>query len=723
MGGDTSSRYSGKPYGVGWNRRHNFKSWADRQDCQKNRSAFRLFYSYARWMLRMLSPYNLMTTFVHMIQSYAMAGQYCDNSAAQGVASVAMISSGAGGNFASVGGDDHHHHHYVHHYSSKGGKHAASQSFGSSEMHTNVILSVARFWGTMCGLSSAMWALMQTGGVGGVVAETLSLLWKWMKSCLAMAGLASGETDLFESNAGGGGGSKKNRKKQSQSNASSTSDQNIQLSSLLTGKLTFCLFPDQIRSHALHVQQMRTGELFRALEKTWEIFPQAQMMVAIISTLGLLTGWLFSMGGYRWIVGNSNANDEQCAATGTYLPNFGSYNPDALPGNNNNNHGSYWAGTSPSFRMSDIYVVGPPSTVSLILLIVTFGTAASLLFYGRVLLPIPEFVAGTNVLKAVRAEAKSSGSNVKGQSKHKEKDLPWAEQYKSITSENRLRLYYKVAAIRIIENVFLCAILPQTEIICRITEHCEPGPLLWGPSGVNGIAGRRFGKGSAFLLSSSYDALAKDHFVTRVAVFVTAFVTASLLVSQMTLMSRSYLAIMGYICGEWGLVREEKNEGEDSTLATFFGIGAKRSLHPPLRRSNNANIMQWDPKRKYQKGDRIAFEDCIYEALSNSPEGLPFDPFLRAAADLYSDEFGHPGTSSMLTRMVIGCGAFTCVLLVITYLWRSYGWNWTPLFLCALSTLVGGHAIARVAFRKFNGTKQTTLMAKEIERWACSSQK
>jgi hypothetical protein len=94
-------------------------------------------------------------------------------------------------------------------------------------------------------------------------------------------------------------------------------------------------------------------------------------------------------------------------------------------------------------------------------LVITFGTASSLILYGRVMLPIPEFVAGTNVLKAIRAETRILGGGTGGgtgkTSKLKDKDLPWAENYKSITTENRLRLYYKVAVVRVLENIYLCA--------------------------------------------------------------------------------------------------------------------------------------------------------------------------------------------------------------------------------------------------------------------------
>ena len=266
-----------------------------------------------------------------------------------------------------------------------------------------------------------------------------------------------------------------------------------------------------------------------------------------------------------------------------------------------------------------------------------------------------------------------------------DKDLPWAENYKSITTENRLRLYYKVAIIRILENIILCAILPQTEIVCRITEHCEPGPLLWGPSGVADIAGRRFGKGTSFL-TSSYDALMGDDFATRLIITSTVLITVVMLVAQMTLMNRTYLAIMGYISGEWELVTDSTDETDDnepsavsqgrfrpkSWLYDIFGIGNKPTQSYSTRRSN-ATLMQWDPKRRYQKGDRIAYDDAVYEAVSNSPEGPPFDPFLRAAHDLFCDELGHPSSSNMMPCLSMGCVVLASMLLLAMLIWRNAG--------------------------------------------------
>jgi hypothetical protein len=324
------------------------------------------------------------------------------------------------------------------------------------------------------------------GAVGEVVGLAGTVLWGCMRSCLSYLGLSSfssspsefvlggagggGGTGSGSGGGGGGGGGKRHKGKKSSGQAHLGDAQPMQHRNIavgiaeadrsmdfVAGKLTFHLFPNTIRSQALHIQQMRTSDMYRALEKAYEASPSSQMLVAILATILLLSGWLFALGGYAWLLGNGGvANDAEYQTVESNTPNFG-VNPnvqyDVIKGH-------YWRDLSP-FPAPPTFDVEPPSWVSLMFLVVTFGTASSLFLYGRIMLPIPEFVAGTNVLKAIRAETRILGGGTGGStgktSKLKDKDLPWAENYKSITTENRLRLYYKVAVVRILENIYLCS--------------------------------------------------------------------------------------------------------------------------------------------------------------------------------------------------------------------------------------------------------------------------
>ncbi|KAL7509516.1 hypothetical protein ACHAXN_007816 [Cyclotella atomus] len=699
--------------GLGWGRRRDFHTWMEqhtssRQSRRGNSQSFvKIVCSWIRWMMDILSPWNLVSNLVYFIKQYCMGGQYCDGSAARGVASAAILMYGTGG--GSFGGVEDQYH--TSSKTSKHGHHGGQHSVvfnETTEMHTTGILFLARVWGTSCALSSALWSLIQTGETMGHMGGTI---WGWIKSCLTvgMPGSSSSEQQQHSSGQSGGGGKKNRKKQQNQgfidprgSNSAShiASDDSLDC---VNGKLQmiFQIFPNNIRSKALHTQQMRTSEMFIALQKTWEAFPPAQMQIAILTFLILLFGWLFYVDdGYYYRLFVKNPEDTQ-VNNESVMPNFGFHRNNAFFDEQYTVGGplsAYWSGLTQPV-IPDIFTVGPPSFLNLIFRIVSFGTAASLLLYGRVLLPIPEFVAGTNVLKAVRAEARSLGAGATTRHNIKQnKDLPWVERYKSITAENRLRLYYKVGIVRIIENVLLCAILPQTEVVCRTTGHCESGPLLWGASGVTGISGSRYIRGS-------FDALMKDPFTTRASILVVAFLTAFLLLAQMTVMNRTYMAIMGYICGEWRLVREDAGNEKNS----FFGKYAA----PPIRRVSNSTIMQWDPKRRYQKGDLIAFDYCVYEAMSNSPEGPPFDTYLRAAHDLFNEELGHRSTSPLLTNTSMGCWILASILCGTMFFWKNAGWNFIPLMLMSLACAVAGSVIAHLSE---NASSVIINMIVEIEQ-------
>jgi hypothetical protein len=42
----------------------------------------------------------------------------------------------------------------------------------------------------------------------------------------------------------------------------------------------------------------------------------------------------------------------------------------------------------------------------------------------------------------------------------------------------------------------------------------------------------------------------------------------------------------------------------------------------------------------------------IYKAASNSPDGRPFDLYLRATCDLFRNELGHPAASNVITILL-----------------------------------------------------------------------
>jgi hypothetical protein len=209
-------------------------------------------------------------------------------------------------------------------------------------------------------------------------------------------------------------------------------------------------------------------------------------------------------------------------------------------------------------------------------------------------------------------------------------DMPWAEQYRSIVGENRFRLICKVALVRLLENLFICALLPRTGFSCRATGHCPEGASLLELSKVFFPVGITSALRSDGIYQNEFALITPDRGSAFMTIASVLIITWALLLAQAATLNRSYLGIMGYIAGEWTVV-----DGPDPSLA-------------------GATPSQWDPRRRYKKGDLIVQSypgfggQSIYKATSNSPEGRPFDLYLRATHDLFRNELGHPATSNAI---------------------------------------------------------------------------
>jgi uncharacterized membrane protein len=234
-------------------------------------------------------------------------------------------------------------------------------------------------------------------------------------------------------------------------------------------------------------------------------------------------------------------------------------------------------------------------------------------------------------------------------------EVSWAERYKSIAVENRFRLACKVAGIRILDGILACAVLPQTVLACRLTGHCPERPALWELSSILhpiGLTGP-----IATQVSSMFRSVVPDRGSMIIVMISVVFITALFLLAQIVTLNGSFLAIMGYLSGEWTLVED-----------------------PPQDFEAPAN---WDPRRRYEKGDLIVhpgFGGGVYRALSNNPEGRPFDLFLRATHDLFRSEMGHSSTSQVI---VIATKAHMIFISLIVCMIASY-----KLMDCAVSALV-----------------------------------
>jgi uncharacterized membrane protein YgcG len=170
----------------------------------------------------------------------------------------------------------------------------------------------------------------------------------------------------------------------------------------------------------------------------------------------------------------------------------------------------------------------PATIYSLFTLNVQFILALSLLYFSRVILPIPDQIAGGNILRDARQEAKAapkqtssssfsssyagsggsssassggvgfltslvskwfypmsySGTSTSSSSKRSSDhhhghhqysnsaDLPWTEKNRPIVTQSRWRVHALVLSIRLVDVWLSCGILPRTNSACYVMGHC-----------------------------------------------------------------------------------------------------------------------------------------------------------------------------------------------------------------------------------------------------------
>ena len=272
-------------------------------------------------------------------------------------------------------------------------------------------------------------------------------------------------------------------------------------------------------------------------------------------------------------------------------------------------------------------------------------------------------------------------------------DAPWAEQYKSVAGENRFRLICKIAFIRTLESIFICAVLPLTGFTCRATGHCPGGTPLSQLSKILypvGISSTLRSDGS---YQNEFALITPDRGAALMTLLSIVHITGALLLAQAVSLNRSYLGIMGYIAGEWTVVDES-----DPSIG---------SVTPS----------QWDPRRRYKKGDLIVQNfpgfggQSIYRATSNSPEGRPFDLYLRATHDVFRNELGHPITSHIISVSANMQIWFLVLLVVMILGYQSMDYHCGGLMWTLAANMIAAYALLKVGLP--NRTELQTL-AREI---------
>lgn len=275
--------------------------------------------------------------------------------------------------------------------------------------------------------------------------------------------------------------------------------------------------------------------------------------------------------------------------------------------------------------------------------IMTIGCLGSLLFFGRLILPLPDLVANPQEPGRHKSLTKKIGT-------------PWCEKYRSIVNADRLQLHFIVIALRVLEYAILCFALPRSEYICKATGHCDIDVSIFemGPLAVNRENGRRM-----------YDRLIYDSFLSSVIGIITVLITSLVLLSSAVTLDRSHLAMKAYLYQEEASGSSKRS---GSKKGGQFDFDFSEFLPPPpdVKKGTFATLKQ------------------------------TMDSFKAFVYSVFADEVGPLSTSRILSvcsSIHLGISIFVIILFIFYYTTDRY---WHPLVVLYLSFFSSAFEISAV---------------------------
>jgi hypothetical protein len=102
-----------------------------------------------------------------------------------------------------------------------------------------------------------------------------------------------------------------------------------------------------------------------------------------------------------------------------------------------------------------------------------------------------------------------------------------------------------------------------------------------------------------------------------------------------------------------------------------------------------------------------------YKAATNSPEGRPFDLYLRATHDLFRNELGHPATSKVISLASNVQLGFLLLLGLILGWYQVMGYHSGGLLWTLAANLVAAYGTMSVGLPDHSGLQR---LAREISK-------
>lgn len=313
-----------------------------------------------------------------------------------------------------------------------------------------------------------------------------------------------------------------------------------------------------------------------------------------------------------------------------------------------------------------------------------WGTFCSLLFFGRILLPIPDLANRSGLMTG-----KSSNKSMKS----KKEEKPWSETYKPISNHDsdRFTLYFVVALLRIIENVILCVILPQTEYACKATGHCYKDTTLFELNSVPGMIGATS--------RSMYDGLVKDWVSIMIVGISVVLVTTLILLAQAVALDKSFLALKSYVY--FDSINGGTSKGMDGSNTSGSSSGSTKKGGKRYSSGNdNKNDFSFFGTREPMSWKRSTLK-YLHE-LSNH--------VYETGVSMFTNELGALSSSRILAVCSHIHVLFSLFLIVVWILYSLFGKNCYALVLTFIAVFnsAGAMEIGLVEFDELES------IAKEI---------
>jgi hypothetical protein len=262
------------------------------------------------------------------------------------------------------------------------------------------------------------------------------------------------------------------------------------------------------------------------------------------------------------------------------------------------------------------------------------GIMGSILVFGRLFPPLPDFVAGSTVYQTIKStypKQTSSPSTITG-----------PERFRPVTNCDRLDLHLKLLALRLLETVCVCGWLPRSEWMLRFLRQRNTMIGLEYFLFFAGITEPRR-KDIPEPLSDSFSA------VWSYASLVSA--TVFLLVAQSLLTDRSYLSTLAFWSTEWKLT-ESQQQPQQASL--------------------------WDARHKYKPGDVCVYNNLTYQAVLHHPQGPPMRRSTRWMNWLYEwlqAEVGHGVMHSRIWSELLRIQSILVMVFLALWCFASSSWS------------------------------------------------